>query len=74
MIILKYPAETTLTETWREKLAELAVGHKVEQDETLTEPVISEKGKDYIGEAAVSDFVIELEQFMNDWRAPKCGV
>ena len=74
MITLKYPAKTALTETWREKLAELAVGYKVEQDETLTEPVISEKGKDYKGEASVSNFVIELEQFMNDWRAPKCGV
>ena len=74
MIILKYPRENSLTETWREKLQELSVGHRTERDEKLTAPVIIENDKEYAGEAAVSDFIIKLEQFMNDWRAPKCGV
>jgi hypothetical protein len=74
MIILKYPKKTELTETWREKLEELAVGFKVEEDTELEKAIISEKGKDFIGDAAVSDFVIELEKFVHAWRDPKCGV
>ena len=74
MIILKYPKKTELTETWREKLAELAVGFKVEEDVKLKEAMISEKGKDFISDAAVSDFIIELEKFVLAWREPKCGV
>jgi len=74
MIILKYPKKTELTETWREKLEELAVGFKVEEDVKLKEAIISEKGKDFIGNAAVSDFVIELEKFVHAWRDPQCGV
>ena len=74
MIILKYPKKTELTETWREKLAELAVGFKVEEDEKLNEAMISEKGKEFVGDAAISDFVIELEKFVHAWREPKCGV
>lgn len=74
MITLKYPKKTAITETWREKLEELAVGFKIEEQADLNEAIITEKGKQYAGEAAVSNFIIELEQFINDWRAPKCGV
>lgn len=74
MIFLKYPKKNELTETWEDKLKELAVGFKSEEDNTLKEALISEKGKDYSGDAAVSDFIIELEKFVNAWREPKCGV
>ena len=74
MIILKYPKKTALTETWREKLAELAIGFKIEEDAELKEAMISEKEEIFVGDAAVSDFVIKLEKFVHAWRDPKCGV
>jgi hypothetical protein len=74
MIHLQFPEATAKVENWRERLGNLIVAFKAEQQSDFEHPVITEGKKQYIGADAIEKFLKELEKDINDWRTPRCGV
>lgn len=74
MIIIRYSEWNARLEGWREKLEELVIAHRFEQDEALATPHLLEKERAVRGEMEIAAFLRQLEKDINGWREPKCGV
>jgi hypothetical protein len=74
MIYLRFPEKNKQIESWRERLDSFLIDYKFEETPSLDRPVILEGKQEYAGKKAIEQFLKELEDEINDWRTPRCGV
>ena len=74
MIYLRFPENNKKIESWRERLESFIIDYESEESPSLDQPMIVEGQEEYAGEEAIEKFLKELEDEINDWRTPRCGV
>ena len=74
MLTIKYPKENVAVRDWRALLEEIVVAHKMEEVESLKQPVLEEDDATATGEKEISAYLKELKKSVDDWRAPGCGI
>ena len=74
MVIIKYPSENTIVNDWRALLDEIVVAYKMEAISSLKEAILEEDDVKLTGEKAITEYLNDLKQSVEDWRAPGCGI
>ncbi|MCB0555815.1 MAG: hypothetical protein KDD02_19870 [Phaeodactylibacter sp.] len=74
MIKVFYPHWNSEIQDWKEKLEELVVAHRFVPDVNLPEARLEAWEEVVVGIAPIQEYLKKLEEEVNDWRAPRCGV
>ena len=74
MLTITYPARTAKVQDWQDLLELIVVQHVLQEDAALTEPQLVDDKGTVTGEKAITDYLIQLEDEVNQWRSPQCGV
>lgn len=73
MIELKVPLNNGKYIVLTEKLENLSVPYKIESDDKIEEPILTEGTKCYSGYEEILKFLEEEEIFVKQWYECRCG-
>ena len=74
MLTITYPKRTAKVQDWQDLLNLIVVQHELKEDAALPEPLLVDDKGEVSGEKAITDYLIQLEDEVNQWRSPQCGV
>ena len=72
MIQLKYKKHSSQIAHWQEKLEALVIKHKVFKDSEIEDVTLIDGKETFVGQEAVNKHIIQLESYLQDWRACNC--
>ena len=74
MLTITYPTRTSKVQDWQDLLELIVVQHELKEDAALDAPLLRDDKGEVQGEQAITDYLIQLEDEVNQWRSPQCGV
>lgn len=74
MITLTYPPETKEAAGWEERIKTMSLPYLVREQANIQEPEIVDDGKHIQGIAAIENYLIDLETFVNSWYDDRCDL
>ena len=74
MLTITYPTRTPKVDDWQDLLELIVVQHDLKEDAALDAPLLKDDKGEVRGEQAITDYLIKLEDEVNQWRSPQCGV
>ena len=74
MLTITYPNRTPKVDDWQDLLELIVVQHELREDAALETPILEDDKGRVRGEQAITDYLIKLEDEVNRWRSPQCGV
>ena len=74
MLTITYPTRTPKVDDWQDLLELIVVQHELKEDAALDAPLLRDDKGEVQGEQAITDYLIQLEDEVNQWRSPQCGV
>lgn len=73
MVTITYANKDNKVLDWQMQLDSLVMAYKLEEDITLTEPVLFDNQEIITGYEAIDSYVSELMEFKKAWFACSCG-
>ncbi len=72
MLLIRYPEWNMQVDDWQDLLKRLALAHQLEEDGQLEYPILTEGKTQLEGFAAISDYLLQLEQESEQWWYCAC--
>lgn len=73
MVTITYAKKDNKILDWQTQLESLVMAYKLEQDITVTEPILVDNQETRTGYEAIDSYVSELMEFKEAWFACSCG-
>ena len=74
MVLITYPTRTPRIDDWQALLESLVVAHELQEVPSLPIPTLVDERTTVTGEADIQAYLKQLEDEVNQWRSPQCGV
>ena len=72
MLLIRYPKRNMQVDDWQELLERLALAHRLEEDGELRQPELTSGKTKLEGPAAISDYLLQLEEESGQWWYCSC--
>lgn len=75
MIVIEYPESASITVAeWKERLDNYVIAYRLDRKDELETTVLTEGQATVTGDKNIDAYLKNVEELVNEWRAPKCGV